>query len=450
MNITRKDVDEFNATLTLEFGKNDYEERVQKVLKDYRRKAKIPGFRPGNVPFSLINKMYRKAVLVDEINKLTGEKLNEYLKNENINALGDPMPNESENKPIDWDNDVDFKLVFDIGLSPEFELKVSKKDKIKEYEIQLEDKMMDNYIDSYTRRYGKYIDTDVVAENELIKGDLTQIDNEGRMLENGIHSENTSVYLELAKDENEKKAFQGAKIGAVVKFDIKKAFPNETELAGLLKIDKEKVAELSPAFQFTIKSILRFEKAELNPELFNKIYGNDSIKTEEEFRNKINDELTIALKRDTDYKFMIDAKEYFLKKFNLKLPVAFLKRWIKYANEGKTTDEQIEKEFPQFEENMKWQLIKNKIIRENKFEVKEDAIIEYSKEVTRNQFRQYGINNVPDEQINAYSVNLLKNENEVRKMVDKLMEDQVMAYIRENVTPEIKPISSEEFGKLFS
>jgi trigger factor len=195
---------------------------------------------------------------------------------------------------------------------------------------------------------------------------------------------------------------------------------------------------------------MKFEKAELNQELFDKIYGNDIVKSEEEFRNKINDELVIALKKDTDYKFTIDSREYFLKKFDLKLPVEFLKRWIKFANEGKTSDEQIEKEFPHFEENMKWQLVKNKIIKENKFEVKEDKVVEYSKEVTRNQFKQYGINNVPDEQINAYSVNLLKNESEVRKMVDKLLEDQVIEYIRENVTCDVKSISSEEFGKLFA
>jgi trigger factor len=450
MNISRQNIDELNATLTLQLGKDDYEERVLKVLKDYRRKAKIPGFRPGNVPFSLINKMYRKAVLADEINKLVGEKLNEYLKSENISALGDPLPNESENKPIDWDNDTDFKFVFDLGLSPEFELKISKKDKIKVYEIEVEEKMVNNYIDSYTRRYGKYTDSDIVVENELLKGDLAQVDAEGNVVDEGIKAENTSIYLELAKDENEKKAFQGAKVGDVIKFDIKKAFPNDTELANLLKIEKEKVAEIKSTFQFTIKSIMRFEKAELNQDLFNKIYGNDIVKSEEEFKNKITEELATTLKRDSDYKFLIDSREYFLKKLNLKLPAAFLKRWIKFANENKITDEQIEKEFPQFEENMKWQIFKNKIIKQNNFEVKEDKVIEYSKEVTRNQFKQYGINNVPDEQISSYSVNLLKNESEVRKMIDKLLEDMVIDYIRENVTTDINPISSEGFGKLFN
>ncbi len=450
MNITKQNIDELNAKLSLQLGKDDYEERVSKVLKDYRRKAKIPGFRPGNVPFSLINKMYRKAVLVDEINKLVGEKLNEYLKSENISVLGDPLPNESENKTIDWDNDIDFKFVFDIGLSPEFELKISKKDKIKTYEIQIEDKMIDNYVNSYTKRYGRYAESEIVSENELIKGDLAQVDLEGNIVENGIKSENTSIYLELAKDENEKKTFKGTKVGDIVKFDIKKAFPNDTELANILKIDKEKVAEIQSTFQFTIKSILRFEKAEMNQELFNKIYGNDVVTSDEQFRNKITEEIKDALKKETEYKFLLDAKAYYLKKFNLKLPVDFLKRWIKFANEGKLTEEQIEKEYPQFEENMKWQLIKNKIAKENNFEVKEDKVVEYSKEVTRNQFKQYGINNVPDEQINAYSVNLLKNEGEVRKMIDKLLEDQVLEYIKENVTADIKSISSEEFGKLFT
>ena len=188
--------------------------------------------------------MYYKGVLAEEINKLVGEKLNEYLKNENISVLGDPLPNESENKPIDWDNETEFNFVFDVGLSPEFELIISKKDKIKAYEILQEDKMIDNYIDSYSRRYGKYTDSDVVAENELVKGDLDQIDDDGNLVENGIKSENTSIYLELAKDDNEKKAFQGKKAGDTVKFDIKKAFPNDTELASLLKIEKDKISEI--------------------------------------------------------------------------------------------------------------------------------------------------------------------------------------------------------------
>jgi trigger factor len=449
MNITRQNTDELNATMKLSVGKEDYEERVNKTLSDYRRKANMPGFRPGKVPASLINKMYRKSVVADEINKLVSEKINEYLKAEDIHVLGDPMPNETENKPIDWDNDTEFEFVFDLGLAPEFDSTLSKKDKIIFYEITPDDKMVQNYIDSYTRRYGKFNDSEVVEENELVKGDLAEIDAEGNLVDGGLVSVGASIYLELAKDENEKKAFIGAKANDIVRFNIKKTFPNNFEIANLLKIDKEKTDEAPSLFQFTVGSISRFEKAELNQELFDKVYGEGKVSSEEEFRNKIDEELNGNLSKDTDYKFHLDSKAYLLKKLNLKLPNEFLKRWVAFANEGKISTEQIEKEFSSFEEDMKWQLIKNKIAKENNIEVQHDEVVAYAKEVTRMQFRQYGINNMPDEQIETYSVSILKKENEVRKMVDKLLEDKVTAYIKENVTLETKTISNEEFNKLF-
>jgi trigger factor len=449
MNITRQNIDELNATMKLSVGKEDYEERVNKVLNDYRRKANMPGFRPGKVPASLINKMYRKSVLADEINKLVSEKINEYIKAEDIHVLGDPMPNETENKVIDWDDDTEFEFVFDLGIAPEIDATVSKKDKIVFYDIKPDDKMVNNYIESHTRRYGKFSDAEVVEENELVKGDIAETDAGGNLVEGGIVSVGASIYLELAKDENEKKAFIGAKVGDTVKFDIKKTFPNNFEIANILKIEKEKVDEAPSSFQFTIGSISRFEKAELNQELFDKVYGEGKVTSEEEFRNKIDEELNNNLSKDTDYKFHLDSKAYLLKKLNLKLPNDFLKRWVAFANEGKISPEQIEKEFPIFEEDMKWQLIKNKIAKNNNFEVQQDEVVAYAKEVTRTQFRQYGINNMPDEQIETYAVSILKKENEVRKMVEKLLEDKVTVYIKENVTLDTKTISNEEFSKLF-
>jgi len=449
MNITRQNIDELNATMKLNVGKEDYEERVNKTLNDYRRKANMPGFRPGKVPASLINKMYRKSVLADEINKLVSEKINEYLKAEDLHVLGDPMPNESQNKPIDWDSDSEFEFVFDLGLAPVIDASLSKKDKIVFYDITPDDKMVQNYIDNYTRRYGKFGDAKIVEENELVKGDIAETDAEGNLIEGGIVSAGASIYLELAKDENEKKAFIGAIVGDIVKFDVKKTFPNNFEIANILKIEKEKVDEAPSTFQFKIDSISRFEKAELNQELFDKVYGEGKVNSEEEFLNRINEELNNNLSKDTDYKFHLDSKAYLLKKLNLKLPNEFLKRWVTFANEGKITAEQIDKEFPIFEEDMKWQLIKNKIAKDNNLEVQHDEVVAYAKEVTRIQFRQYGINNMPDEQIETYAVSILKKENEVRKMIDKLLEDKVTACIKENVTLDNKAINHEEFNKLF-
>ena len=450
MNITKQNIDELNATLTLQVGKEDYAERVDKKLTEYRRKANMPGFRPGKVPASLINKMYKKAVLADEINKIVSESINEYLKAENIHVLGDPLPNETENKTVDFDIDTDFNFVFDLGLSPEFEAKIGSKDKIVFYEIELDNKMVEGHVSNYTRRFGKFIECTEVAENEMVKGDIKQVNEKGEVIEGGIAADDSSIYLELTKDETEKKAFKGAKIGETIKFDIKKAFPNDFEIAGLLKIEKDIVATIAPNFQITINSISRFEQAEMNSELFDKVFGEGVISTEEGFLDKIKSDIKENLKKDEDYKFNIDAKKYFIEKLKLKLPSDFMKRWLTFMNEGKVTAEQIEKEFPAFEEDMKWQLIKNKLAKENDIQIKEEDVIEYSKEVTRMQFRQYGINNVPDEQIDAYAVNVLKKEEDVRKIVEKLMETKIVELIKQNATLDTKKVSNEEFGKLFN
>jgi trigger factor len=450
MNITKTNTDNLNATLTIKLGKDDYESRVAKVLEDYRKKASIKGFRPGKVPASLISKMYRKAVLVDEINKTISESLNNYIKEEKINILGDPMPSESKNKAIDWDNDEEFEFAFDLGLAPEFALEVGSKDKIASYQIKVDDKLIETYTDSYTRRFGKFIEVDAVADNEMIKGELKQVDNKGNAIEGGVLVENASILLELSKDEKEKKAFKGAKVGETVKFDVKKLFPNDAELTSLLKISKEELDGIEGHFSMSIAAISRFDKAELNKELFDSVFGVESnITTEQEFKDKIVEDIKLNLKRETDFRFTIDVKEYLLKKVNIALPAEFLKRWLTYVNEGKFTAEQIEAEFPLFENDMKWQLVKSKIVKDNSIEVKEEEIVEVAKANARMQFAQYGINNMPEEQIDAFAVNMLKREGEARRMIEKAMEDKVISYVRDNVTINSKEVTTEEFNKLF-
>lgn len=449
MNITRKNTDELNAVVTLQLSKEDYQERVDKVLADYRRKARIDGFRPGKVPAGIINKMYGKAVLVEEINKLISEKITDYIKAENLHVLGDPLPSENQGKTIDWENDTTFEFTFDMGFAPAFETSVDKKDKLVAYEVKVDDEMVDNYISSYTRRFGRFVESDAVEGEEMLKGDIAEVDKKGNLIEGGITNTEVSIYLELAKDEKEKKAFKGAKVGDAIVFDVKKAFPNDFELSNILKVDKEKVADIDNKFQFTIRTISKFEKAELNQELFDKVYGENTVTSEEEFKSKVTEEIRTALQRDSKYRFTIDTKKYFLDKYKLALPSAFLKRWVEFTNEGKISKEQIEKEFPMFEEDMKWQLIKNKLIKAGNIEVTQDEVVEQAKEATRNQFRQYGINNIPDEQLDMYAVNILKKEADVRRMVEQVLEDKIFAYVKDLATIDTKLISNEDFGKLF-
>ena len=449
MDITKENVDKLNAVLKVRIDQNDYEERVEKVLKEYRKTAKMPGFRPGKVPPGLIRKLYRTTVLVDEINKLVSESITKYLIDEKINILGEPLPSEDNVKDIDWENQTDFEFEFDLGLSPEMEINLSKRDKVPLYKIQVDNTMIHNMKEDYARRFGTVKQVEVSEGNEIMKGNFVQIDQEGIPVENGITAEDSSFSLEIIKDSKILETCKARKVGDTITFDVKKAFPNDTELASMLKIEKEKVPAIAPMFQFTIKEISRFEKAELNQDLYDQIYGKDQVKSDEEFSKKISHELEHSLSHDADYRFKLDARDVLLKKTKFDLPVDFLKRWLVEVNKEKLTKEKIDAEFPAFEDDLKWQLIRDKIIRDNEIKVEEDEVKEQAKKVARMQFRQYGMNEVPEEYLTRYADDMLKNEEEKKKVFDRIYEDKVFDHIKENVKIDEKQITLDKFNKLF-
>ncbi len=449
MNITKENLDELNAVVKVKVEKDDYEERVSNVLKDYRKKARIDGFRPGKVPFGLINKMYRKPVLVEEINKLLSESLTNYLVEEKLNVLGEPLPHEDEKPDIDWDRDTEFEFAFDLGLAPEPELSVSTKDKIPYYQIKIDKDLRNKYIDNYTSRLGSFREVDEVVEKEVVKADIIQLDLEGNIKEDGIAVEDASVSVEMIKDENIKKKFIGAKAGDIINLDLRKAFPSDAELTSMLKIEKEKLQEVTGEFQLTINSISKYENAEINQELWDKLYGEGQVKSEEEFMKKIDEEIEANLKNDSEYRFKIDAKDFLVKKFKKSLPKEFLIRWLLTANEGKASREEIEKDYEHFEEDLKWQLIKNKLIEENKIAVTDEELLETAKEFTRAQFMQYGLSNIPDEHLETYAKESLNREKERKSLYEKKYEDKVIELLKGMVKVDEKEISSEKFDKLF-
>jgi trigger factor len=450
MNIKKDNLDELNAVLTITVEKSDYEERVDSVLKDYRKKARIDGFRPGKVPQGLINKMYRKPVLVEEINKILGESLGKYLVDEKLNILGEPLPSLDKPVQIDWDADAQFEFSFDIGLSPEMDFAVSEKDKIDYYLIKTDEEEISKQRDRISSRYGSFSEsTDVISDNEMLKADLVELGADNEPIE-GVHVEDATISLEFVKDEESKKKFMGLKAGDVLDLDVKKAFINETDLAALLKITKEKLAETGNNFRVTIKSVSRFVKAEINQELFDKVYGPDQVKSLEEFNAKITDELKAAFERNSDYKFRIDAKEYYLGKFKQDLPAAFLKRWLVYTNQGKMTMEQIEKDFDAFVIDLKWQLIKGKVARENELKIKEEELIAHTKDVFRQQFIQYyGIADVPDDTLEKYARESLGREEERNRYSESLMENKVFEFMQKTVKLDTKEVTLQEFNKMF-
>jgi len=449
MNITKENVDELNATLKIQIEEKDYSERVEEVLKDYRKKVTLNGFRPGKVPAGLVRKMYRTPVLVEEINKFVSESISNYLKEEKIDILGEPLPSEKQENEIDWENQTEFEFGFDLGLAPVLEISLSQKDKIPVYEIQVDKKMIDETKDSYASRMGQLVPVDQIEGSESLKGDFVQIDNDGNPVEEGINSPDANFSLEVLKDEKTKTAFTARQAGESVDLDIRKSFPNDTEIASLLKIEKERVAEIAPNFRFTIKEISKFQKAEINQDLFDKLYGKDEVKSPEEFEERIIKDLQNGLSRDSEYRFTIDAKKHMLKKFKFELPVEFLKRWLILVNEDKFTAEQIEEDFAKFEDDLKWQLIRDQIVKDQEIKVEAEEVRASAREMALLQFQQYGMMDVPEENLENYANEMLKNEDERRKSVERILDKKVLDYVRDNVKLDNKQITTEKFNKLF-
>lgn len=448
MNITRENIDDLNAVLKIEIRKPDYEDKVETVLKDYRKKATIKGFRPGMVPIGLVKKMHGKAVQVDEINKIVTETIQKYITDEKLEILGDPIPKADDQEKIDFDTQEDFTFSFELGLAPVIELKLSKKNKVNLHEIIIDEKMKSDYLDNYTRRYGELRKADLTEEKDVIKGKIEAVDKNGDVIPEGPSVEDTSLGIDIIKDKKIKKQFIGKSQNDSIDFDLKKAFPNDTEVAGILHKKKEEVAELEGNFRFTINEISRFHPAELGKELFDRVYGEGVVNSEAEFMKKIEDEIAINLKRESDFKLMMDIKNLAIEKTDFQIPEEFLKRWLLKVNE-KTTQEQIEKEFGSFRKDLKWQLIRNKVARDNEVKITEEELLKEAENITRYQFRQYGLFYATDEQISNYAKETLKRKDDAKKIADKILEEKVILLMKELVKLENKSVTVEEFNKLF-
>ena len=448
MNIVKKETDGLTAIISLQLIKEDYEPKVAQVLNDYRKKARIDGFRPGKVPAGMINKMYRKPILVEEISKIINDSINNYITENKIDIIGDPMPANTD-KAIDWENDTEYEFSFEIGLSPVFDLNISEKDSIPFYQIKLDEKLVESQIEQHTGRYGKFTESDTATEKSMIYGHFTEVDTDAKLIEEGLRVENANFFIDLMKDEAEKAKFIGAKVGDIITFDLKKAFPSEQEQKNILKAEPSVLETVSSNFQVLVSSISVFEKSLIDQSLFDKIYGEGVITSEEEYKAKIEDEIRTALAQESDYRFLIDARDVLLKKYDLALPKEFLKKWLMSQNKGKVTEAQLEEEYPRFEQDMKWQLVKNKMIKELELKVEQEEMIEQAKVLARQQFAQYGLGNVPEEYLTNYAVEMLKREQDARSILDRVIDAKIGKLLQEKTKPEIKLVSSEDFNKLY-
>lgn len=449
MNVTHVNSDALNAVLTVKVEHNDYQSNVEKALKDVRKKAVIRGFRPGMAPASLINKMYKKSAIVEEVNKLVSDSISNYISDQKLNILGEPLPSETQ-PSIDWDNQKDFEFLFDLAVAPEFEVKLSKRDKVPYYTIKVDKEIRQNYIDSISGRYGSYQPTEVADAESLLKATLTELNADESPKEDGLSVDDGMVSVMLVADEAEKSKFVGAKVGDVMVIDVTKAFPNETDRASLLKTDKTNLTNIESLFQATITEVKQYVKAEVNQELFDKLFGEGVITSEEEFHQKIDESIKQNLKGDSERKFYMDVRDKLIDKFNIELPKEFLVRWLVAINEGKYTTEQVETDYPHFEKDLKWQLVRDKIAIEQQFKVEEEELVGMAKGYIANQMMQYGMGQLPEEFIEKYANDLLTKKEERRKLAERVLENKVVGWLKETVKLDEKEVEFENFKNLMN
>ncbi|WP_293711166.1 trigger factor [uncultured Parabacteroides sp.] len=449
MNVSLKNIDAVSGIVKLEIVKADYAEQVEKSLRNFRQKANVPGFRKGMVPMGMVKKMYGKHVLVEEVNRLVSDKLYNYIRESKLNILGEPMPNESEQQPINFDTQEDFEFCFDVAIAPEINIELSKNDKLPYYQVDIDEEMMGQQIDAYTSNFGTYDKVDEVEEKDMVKGTVAELEN-GSPKEGGIVVEDAVLMPAYMKDEAEKAKFVGAKVNSVIIFNPNKAYEGaEAEIASFLKVDKEAVAGITGDFSFEITEITRHKKAELNQELFDKVFGEGVVNSEEEFKNKIKEALTDQFTPQSDYKFLLDAREVLVQKAGeLKFADDMLKRWLVAANEN-TTAEKVEEDFPKIIEDLKYQLIKENLVKTNNLKVEDADIENFAKRVAQAQFAQYGMLSVPEDVLANYAKDMLKNKQTLQNIIDRAVEEKLAAWLKGQVELDVKEVSADEFNKLF-
>jgi len=448
MNVTKNQIDDLNATIKIQLDKDDYATRVSDALKEYQKKAVIDGFRKGKTPFGMIKKMYGKAVLIEEINKLIGESLSNYIQENDLHILGEPLPSETDQKELNLDEE-NFEFVYDIALSPAMNVKLSKREKVPYYVIKVDDEMIDKQIESICKNNGELTPVDTIEGSEYVKGELIELGADGKPKENGIHIEDASLSVAHMKDEEQVKAFTGKQAGNEVIFNPSKAYPNKTDYAALLQVNKEEAEKITSDFCFIISEIKRYVDAEVNQALFDKLYGEGNIKSVEEFRVRVKEELAKQFKAHSEYRLTVDARDKMLKKNeDIVLPEAFLKRWMLATNK-ELTREAVDKDFDAYRDEFKWQMIKGDMIKENNLRVEDEDMKAVGREVAAAQLQQYGLYGLSDEQLDGFAVRLLENEKQRASLYDRALENKIFNVIKEGVKLEEQEISMEDFGKLF-
>ena len=445
MNISFEAPDKVNGLMTITLEKEDYQGEVEKTLKDYRKRANIPGFRPGQAPMGMIKRQFGASVKVDAINKMLGEKLYEYIRENKIQMLGEPLPSEQQEQ-LDFESDAPLTFKFDIAVAPEFKAELTGKDKVDYYNITVDDKLIDQQVEMYQSRAGQYEKAEQydAEQRDMLKGDLREVGQEG-----GIELSEISLMPQYIKVDDQKKLFDGCKLGDVITWNPRKAYPdNDAEVSSMLKIQKEEVKDHEGDFTFQVTEISRYVKAPVDQKLFDQVYGEGNVKDEKEFRQKIADQISQQFKSDSDYKFLLDVRAHMEKKVGkLEFPEAILKRVMLNNNKDKGADF-VEKNFEASIKELGWHLIKEQLVAAQDIKIEDDDLKNVAKEAARAQFAQYGMSNIPDEYLENYAREMLKKRENVDGLVDRAVDVKLTAALKNVVKLNEKDITLEDFQKL--
>ncbi len=446
MNISLQTEDKLNGVLTAVVEPADYQEGVKKSIKELKKTANIPGFRKGMVPEGLIRQKYGVSILAEEVNKVLQAKLYDYIKDNKVNMLGEPLPM-ADNDKVELKEGNTFTFKFEIAIAPEIPVELSKKDKLELYKVTVDDETVDKQVQMYRQRGGNYEKVDSYEDNDMLKGNIEELDEKGNVIEDGVKAEDVVMLPKYFKDEDQKKLFEKAKTNEVIKFNPSVAYNNsEAELSSFMKIDKEEVKNHTGEFQFAVNEITRYVPGPLNQDLFDQVFPGGEVTTAEQFKDKIKSQIEEQLNKDADYKFLVDLKKYLIEKAgDVKFPDEKLKK-IMRANAK--SDEEVEQYFDKNVEQLKWHLIKEQLVEMTKVKVDDQDVIEMAKEVTRMQFAQYGMISIPDQYLDDSVKEMLKKRETVDNLIDRCIEMKLSTAVKELVTVKEKKISQEEFNKL--
>ncbi|MFM9986259.1 MAG: trigger factor [Flavobacteriales bacterium] len=444
MQIQKHELDALNAELTIHVQPEDYQERVEKALKNYRKHAQIPGFRPGHVPVTIIKKRYGKSILAEEINNLLQDNIHRYIAENKIEILGSPMPKNDQEEVGNWDNPGDFQFRYELGLAPSFELQLDKSQKFTYHKVDITEELINRQVNDYARRYGKMEEPEVSGPEDMMMVELTELDAEGQPIENGIKN-NSTVSIEFIKDEETRSKLTGLKKEDVVTVNPHHLTSNHDDLAQMLGIAHQDVHHLQSSFQLKVNEIKHIVAHELDQELFDKLYGKDVVTTESEMRERTKSQLENTFSQDSDYLFKREFRKEIIKRVNPQLPDEFLKRFIMMTNEKPVTAEIVDYEYPMYAGQLRWQLIENKILRQYEIRVTPDEAREHVKSILRDRYAQYGLPEMEAEHMDEMAKRALGNKEEEKQVYDFLFEEKMMAVVKENCTIEEMTISLDDF-----